>query len=183
MKHIKIYENFLEDLLFGNKRFDSFEKIHKIMLNSTNELSIAIINNNYKDFKKNLNRIIDVKKSIVNIEKFENDVEITAEMTAKKLVVKAQMLKLKAKIESMLKYLGLDAENPDGDTALLIASSEGRLKMVKDLIKAGANINHKNKAGEDFYDMAINRFKFINNVKDWIEKTYPEWILARKFNI
>ncbi len=45
------------------------------------------------------------------------------------------------------------------------------------------DITHKNKNGEDFYDLAVNRYKFINGVKDWIEKTYPEFVMAKKYNL
>jgi hypothetical protein len=55
--------------------------------------------------------------------------------------------------------------------------------MLKELIKAGANIYHTNNNGETMYDLAVNRYKFINNVKDWIEKNYPEVIAMKKFNL
>jgi ankyrin repeat protein len=80
-------------------------------------------------------------------------------------------------------YLSIESTDGLGNTALLFAAKEGRLKMVKDLIKAGANIYATNNKGENFYDVAVNRFKFINNVKDWIEKTYPELIMANKYNL
>lgn len=82
-----------------------------------------------------------------------------------------------------IKMMTLENTNKYGNTALLVASKEGRLKMLKDLLKNGANIQHKNNAGEDFYDLAINRFKFINGVKDWIEKAYPEFVIAKKYNL
>ena len=83
----------------------------------------------------------------------------------------------------LIKTINLEEVDKFGNTALLIATSVGRLKMVKELIKNGADIFHKNNLGEDFYDVAINRFKFINNVKDWIEKTYPEIVMAKKYNL
>lgn len=83
----------------------------------------------------------------------------------------------------LIDSVNLEEENVDGNTALLIASYSGRLNMLKKLIKNGANIYHKNKEGKDFYDLAEERYKFINNVKDYIEKTFPEFIVAKKYNI
>ena len=77
----------------------------------------------------------------------------------------------------------LEEEDINGDTALLIASYSGRLKMLKKLIEKGANIYHKNKEGKDFYDLAEERYKFINNVKDYIEKTFPEFVASKKYNL
>lgn len=87
------------------------------------------------------------------------------------------------KFMKLIKNTDLEEVDNDGNTALLIASSDGKLTMVKELIKAGADITHKNKNGEDFYDLAVNRYKFINGVKDWIEKTYPEFVMAKKYNL
>jgi len=77
----------------------------------------------------------------------------------------------------------LEEIDKHGNTALLYAAKEGRLKMLKELIKHGADIYHKNDKGEDFYDMAENRYKFINGVKDWIEETYPEIVASKKYNL
>ena len=79
----------------------------------------------------------------------------------------------------------VDIEEEDmlGYTALLLACQYGTLHMVKDLIKKGADINHKNNKGEDFYDIADQRYQFINSIKDWIEKNYPEIIMAKKYNL
>lgn len=87
------------------------------------------------------------------------------------------------KFMKLIKNTNLEETDDDGNTALLIASNEGKLTMVKELIKAGADITHKNNKGEDFYDLAVNRYKFINGVKDWIEKTYPEFVMAKKYNL
>lgn len=87
------------------------------------------------------------------------------------------------KFMKLIKNTDLEEVDNDGNTALLIASSDGKLTMVKELIKAGADITHKNNNGEDFYDLAVNRYKFINGVKDWIEKTYPEFVMAKKYNL
>lgn len=88
-----------------------------------------------------------------------------------------------SKFKKLIKTEDLEYQDSNGNTALLIAAKEGRLKMVKELIKAGANIFHTNNEGESFYDLAVNRYKFINNVKDWIEKNYPEVIDMKKYNL
>lgn len=88
-----------------------------------------------------------------------------------------------SKFKKLIKTEDLEYQDGNGNTALLIAAKEGRLKMVKELIKAGANIFHTNNEGESFYDLAVNRYKFINNVKDWIEKNYPEVIDMKKYNL
>ena len=82
-----------------------------------------------------------------------------------------------------LNLVDIEKVDHDGNTPLILASKNGRLKMLKELIKKGANMMHKNKDNEDFYDAAINRYKFINNVKDWIEKEYPEFVAAKKYNL
>ena len=85
--------------------------------------------------------------------------------------------------KELIKRINLEEVDSDGNTALLIASGEGRTKMVKELIKAGANIYHKNNKGEDFHDLAKNRYKFINGTLDYIEKIFPEYIAAKKYNL
>ena len=88
-----------------------------------------------------------------------------------------------SKFKRLIKTEDLEYTNGNGNTPLLIAAKEGRLKMLKELIKAGANIYHTNNNGETMYDLAVNRYKFINNVKDCIEKNYPEVIAMKKFNL
>jgi ankyrin repeat protein len=88
-----------------------------------------------------------------------------------------------SKFKKLIVSENIEDVDKEGNTALLIAASNGRLKMVKELIKQGADIHHKNNKGEDFYDVAVNRFVFINGVKDWIEKEYPELIMAKKYNL
>ena len=83
----------------------------------------------------------------------------------------------------LIDHVNLDDVDWEGNTALLIAASNGRLNMLKKLIEKGANIYHKNDKGEDFYDLAEGRYKFINNVKDYIEKEFPEYIETRKYNL
>jgi len=78
--------------------------------------------------------------------------------------------------------INLEQVDINGNTPLLLASIYGRLKMLKKLIKNGANIFHKNNSGDDFYDIA-NRYKFINSMKDWIEKKYPEFVVLKKYNL
>jgi ankyrin repeat protein len=94
--------------------------------------------------------------------------------------------------------IDLEYEDADGNTALLLATRYRDLKMVKEIIKKGANIYHKNKSGEDFYDIA----KFVDkitikktfplkihlpintsSIKEWIEYRYPEFVDAKKYNL
>ena len=85
--------------------------------------------------------------------------------------------------KELVKTENLEDVDKYGNTPLLLTSKNGRIRMVKVLIDNGANISHKNNQGEDFYDIAVNRFKFINGVKDWIEKEYPEFVMTKKYNI
>jgi len=71
----------------------------------------------------------------------------------------------------------------NGNTLLLIAAKNGRLAMMKHLVKAGADISHKNNNGDDFYDLTVNRNIFINRLKEWIEKKFPEFVIAKKYNL
>ena len=87
------------------------------------------------------------------------------------------------KFMKLIKNTNLEEADNNGNTALIVASHAGQLTMVKELINSGADITHKNNDGDDFYDVAVNRFKFINGVKDWIEKNYPEFIMAKKYNL
>lgn len=134
MEYIQTYELFNAGRITNTALNDL-----KMAQNKWNKLQGAVIFNNYKEFKYELNLAIKTMK--------------------------------------------LEKQDKNGNTALLLASKEGRLEMVKELIKAGANIQHKNNANEDFYDLAVNRYKFINGVKDWIEKTYPEFVMAKKYNL
>lgn len=134
MKNLQTYE-----LFNGGNIVKSLEKDLQKHHNLWNELMVAIVYNDYDEFKYELSFV--------------------------------------------LKTMELEKEDKYGNTALLLAAKEGRLKMLKELIKIGANIYHKNKKGEDFHDLAINRFKFINGVKDWIEKNYPEFVMAKKYNL
>lgn len=86
------------------------------------------------------------------------------------------------------KFLDSDEYNLEdtdkyGNTALLIAAMNDRLTMMKHLVKAGANIFHKNNEGDDFYDLTVKNFKFINKAKDWIEEEFPEFIASKKYNL
>ena len=110
-----------------------------------------------KDLTKFINKMSDFMSSIL-----DNDIK-----TFNKLIDKVD----------------LEEEDIDGNTALLIASYSGRLKMLKKLIEKGANIYHKNKKGEDFYDIAESQYKFINNTKSYIEKTHPEFVASKKYNL
>lgn len=83
----------------------------------------------------------------------------------------------------MIDTVDLEEMDRDGNTALLIASANDRLKMLKKLIKSGANIQHKNNNGEDFYDVTENRYTFLNLTKDYIEKNFPDFIQAKKYNL
>ena len=78
-----------------------------------------------------------------------------------------------------------DIEETDkyGNTALILAAKHHKLEVIKELLKNGANMYHKNDQGEDFYDASVNTYRFINSVTDWIEKEYPEFIISKKYNL
>jgi ankyrin repeat protein len=73
----------------------------------------------------------------------------------------------------------LEHQNNQGNTALLMAAKIGDLKIVKELIKNGANIHHKNKNGDDVYD--ITKFNIL--IKECIEENYPEFVDAKKYKL
>ena len=91
----------------------------------------------------------------------------------------------------LIKTSNLEEVDKNGNTALMIASMKGRVKMTKLLIDNGANIFHSNNQGKNFYDVAINDTatwskksrKFINGVKNWIEENYPEIVMSNKYNL
>lgn len=65
-------------------------------------------------------------------------------------------------------HLGVDDEDDDGYTPLMIASSNGHLKMVKLLIENGANANIKNVEGETASMIALRygHLKIVEALKD-----------------
>jgi ankyrin repeat protein len=77
--------------------------------------------------------------------------------------------------------INLEETDYDGNTALILAAKNHKLDFIKELLKNGANMLHKNYIGEDFYDASVNTY--INNVKNWIEKKYPGFIIAKKYNL
>jgi len=86
--------------------------------------------------------------------------------------------------KKLLNEYNLEDTDKYGNTALLLAALNDELTMMKDLVKAGANISHKNNEGDDFYDITESRNKFtINRSRYWIEKTFPEFIAAKKYNL
>jgi ankyrin repeat protein len=87
----------------------------------------------------------------------------------------------KEKFNELIKITNLEDTDKEGNTALLIASSYGRKKMVKKLIDSGVNTSHLNNDGDSFYDLAVD--SRLNNVKGWIEKNYPEHVSAIKYNL
>jgi len=87
------------------------------------------------------------------------------------------------KFNELVDSVDIEEVDFEGNTSLLLASSNGRLKMMKELLKRNANIHHKNNNGEDFHDLASNRYKFINLTREYIEKQFPEFIAAKKYNL
>lgn len=81
------------------------------------------------------------------------------------------------------KSINLEETDDKGNTALILAAKNHQLSMIKELIKAGANIYHENNDGENFYDASSNTYRFVNKVKEWIEKKYPEIITSKKYNL
>jgi len=96
---------------------------------------------------------------------------------------------IKSKIE-MFDYLlksktiDLDKKTDGKKTALILAAggygratTTERNYMIKKLIDAGADMFIQNQAG-DFYDNAAEK-----EIKEFIEKEYPEFIAAKKYNL
>lgn len=88
-----------------------------------------------------------------------------------------------SRFRELIKISDLEEIDKYGNTALMISCSEGRLSMVKMLLRYGANIHHKNKKGEDFYDMSLKDKSFFKSVKKYIENNYPEFVVSKKYNI
>lgn len=175
MKYIKQYE------LFGMGTSKFLKEINKLINHAPvvgNSFLLAIIENDYSNFKKFTEQFDSLTKTkndlifLLKTEKNNNENEDRIDY----------ITNLIERITTLLNNIFFETDTY-GNTALLVAAKEGRLKMVKELIKIGFDIYHTNNKGETFYDVAINRYKFINNVKDWIEKTYPEIISANKYNL
>ena len=93
------------------------------------------------------------------------------------------MLKGLGGVKKSIDDVDLEHTDKNGNTALLLASSVGSIRMVKLLIDKGANIYHRNQEGSSFYDVAKNKYKFINGLQEWIEKEYDWLIKAKNYNI
>lgn len=174
MKYIKQFEIFR-----GASITSQLSKTIKNASTLGNPLLNSIINNEYSDFNKNLRNINDLKTNLLDM---ELELKKLKEENLDEERIKQTELFIEH-LKNIYNRFSLETTDYYGNTPLLIAAKEGRLKMLKELIKAGANIYHTNNNGETMYDLAVNRYKFINNVKDWIEKNYPEVIAMKKFNL
>jgi uncharacterized protein len=103
--------------------------------------------------------------------------------------------------------IDLNSQNYKGDTALMLAVSNKREKVIDELIKAGADLNILDYRGYSALESIpidkLNRYddiakKLINagadlrnyynrtnmtSIKKWIEENYPEKVAAIKYNI
>ena len=82
-----------------------------------------------------------------------------------------------------------------GWTPLLWATYYRQISIMKLLIDNGADINHKGlhhisgtKKMVDFYDLAKDKLKYDNDenyrrVVKWIEENYPEFVMAKRYNL
>ena len=62
--------------------------------------------------------------------------------------------------------MDINAKNKDGETALMLASSEGHLEIVKLLLlRKGADVNIKNNDGKTALDLAKTK-----EIKDLLRK-------------
>lgn len=167
------------------------KKIKEIVKNKYPHIEVVEIGSeNYADVNKELSKITNKEKVLTEL---FNGGRITNSLKQDIINAKNDWNELMSDIVNVnyshfLKLLNsnkynLEETDINGNTALLLAAKEGRLKMVKQLIKAGANIFHTNNDNENFYDLSLKKFKFINIVKDWIEKNYPEVIMAKKYNL
>ena len=64
--------------------------------------------------------------------------------------------------------MDINAKNKDGETALMLASSEGHLEIVKLLIEKGADVNVKNEDGKTALTLA-SRYGHLEVVKYLVE--------------
>jgi ankyrin repeat protein len=62
--------------------------------------------------------------------------------------------------------IGINSQNQEGNTAMLLAGKYQHWECVKLLIKSGANTKLKNKKGEDIFSVAkIKNYKLSINIK------------------
>jgi len=83
----------------------------------------------------------------------------------------------------------------DGWTPLLWATYYKNIKIIKFLIDNGADMQHKalhhirgTKRMVDFYDLVVDKIEIgderdYKGVKKWIEKNYPKFVAAKKYNL
>lgn len=82
-----------------------------------------------------------------------------------------------------------------GWTPLIWAAYEANSEIIKMLIDAGADMHYKalhsiagTKKMVDFYDLCVDKYNYEGyfiylNTKEWIEKNYPEFMAAKKYNL
>jgi ankyrin repeat protein len=85
------------------------------------------------------------------------------------------------KVETLIDNKTIEDVDISGNTPIFVAACYGKLKILKLLIRKGANIYHLNNNNENIYDVASD--KIICNIKKYIKKNYPEIIDCKKYNI
>ena len=78
----------------------------------------------------------------------------------------------------------LEDQDPDGNTALFYAVSNGMLKNTRFLIKKGANIHHRNQEWLSAYDIAVrrNQQEVASFLRQAFEKNLPDRFDVGKFD-
>jgi len=91
-------------------------------------------------------------------------------------------------IRKLIKTEDVNYEDHMSWTPLLWATYFEKPKVIRMLIDAGANMEHKalhHIAGSrrmvDFYDLTVD--KDYKGLQKWIEENYPEFIVAKKYNV
>jgi hypothetical protein len=64
-----------------------------------------------------------------------------------KLLVAAKNANLDAAVEALSEDAFIDAEDEHGNTALVLAAQQGSKRLLKELMRRGATLNHQNHAG------------------------------------
>lgn len=126
------------------------------IIENTLDYKDSNFDNEYKFLSYALTKLLGNKNVNVNHSNYfgENCLNIS--------IVKGSSSKFLAQL---FNHKEIDIENHDleGNTPLLIACREGKWNHVIELIKRGANVNHKNTSGETIHTLSTHK-SIINNI-------------------
>ena len=69
------------------------------------------------------------------------------------------------KAKNMLADVKINGQNPDGDTALILATMSQNIKLCSLLLEEGANIDHQNGKGQTALHVGV-----LVKIKSWFQK-------------